>query len=136
MTNYKSKEARPDFEGFARGILEQWPTGDIDGWELFELSVNYGMIQEIPGGYDPEQHIDAECICPERGDPWYEYTFGPSKSGPGLFSVADIRAERDAAVARAEAAEAMIAKAEAMVEEAAQSQKDQRAILEGKTDDQ
>jgi len=132
MTN----DTSPDFDGFARAILEQWPTGDIDGCELFELCVSYGMVREIPGGYDPDQHIDAEGICPERGDPWYEYTFDPSKGGPGLFSVLDLRAEHDAAVARAEAAEAIIAMAQALVEEAEQSQKDQRAILEGKTDDQ
>ena len=47
-----------------------------------------------------------------------------------------LESQRDEAVARAEAAEAMIAKAEALVEEAIQAQKDQRAILEGKTDDQ
>jgi len=50
--------------------------------------------------------------------------------------IQELAAERDAALARAEAAEAIIAMAEALVEEAEQSQKDQRAILEGKTDDQ
>lgn len=78
--------AEPDFEGFAKAILEQWPTSDIDGADLFQMSVSYGMIQEVPGGYDPDQHIDAECICPERGDPWYEYTFR-GEAGPGLYSM-------------------------------------------------
>ncbi|WP_375553345.1 hypothetical protein [Roseovarius mucosus] len=77
---------KPDFEGFAKAILEDWPTGDIDGADLFQMSVSYGMIQEVPGGYDPEQHIDAEGISPERGDPWYEYTFR-GEAGPGLYSM-------------------------------------------------
>lgn len=87
---------KPDFEGFARAILEQWPTSDIDRADLFELSVSYGMISEVPGGYDPEHHIDAEGICPERGDPWYEYTFR-GEAGPGLYSVLILKAERDEA---------------------------------------
>src|SRR5699024_10370267 len=52
------------------------------------------------GGYDPDQHFDAEGICPERGDPWYEYTFR-SGSGEGLFSYR-------ALLARAEKAEAAL----------------------------
>lgn len=66
----------PDWEGFGRDLLEQWPVGDVDGSELFEAALRNGLIREIPGGYDPEKHIDAECICPEPGDPWYEYAFG------------------------------------------------------------
>lgn len=65
----------PDFEGFARALLETWPTNDVEGSELFDLALRYGMIREVPGGYDPDEHIDAEGIAPERGDPWYEYTF-------------------------------------------------------------
>lgn len=90
---------KPDFEGFARAILEQWPTSDIDGADLFELSVSYGMISEVPGGYDPEHHIDAEGICPERGDPWYEYTFR-GEAGPGPYSVLILKAQRDALQAK------------------------------------
>lgn len=65
----------PDWEGFGRAMLEDWPVRDVDGAELFDLSLKYGLIAEVPGGYDPEQHIDAEGISPETGDPWYEYTF-------------------------------------------------------------
>lgn len=92
----------PDFEGFARAILERWPVDDIDGGELFDLSVSYKMIAEIPGGFDPESHLDSEGIGPEKGDPWYEYTF-TGGSGPGPLSVHDlcvrleaVEAERDA----------------------------------------
>ncbi|MGR3476653.1 MAG: Lar family restriction alleviation protein [Sulfitobacter sp.] len=69
------QEAAPDWEGFGRAMLEHWPVRDVDGAELFGLSLEYGLIAEVPGGYDPEQHIDAEGISPEKGDPWYEYTF-------------------------------------------------------------
>ena len=70
------KERGPNWEGFCRDLLDEWPTRDIDGFELFDAALRNGLICEIPGGYDPEQHIDAEGICPERGDPWYEYAFG------------------------------------------------------------
>ena len=65
----------PDWEGFGRDLLESWPVRYVDGLELFDAALRNGLIREIPGGYDPEQHIDAESICPEPGDPWYEYAF-------------------------------------------------------------
>ena len=65
----------PNWEGFCRDLLESWPVRDVDGSELFDAALRNGLIQEIPGGYDPDQHIDAEGICPEKGDPWYEYAF-------------------------------------------------------------
>jgi len=65
----------PDWEGFGRDLLESWPVGDVDGAELFDAALRNRLIREIPGGYDPEQHIDADGICPEPGDPWYEYAF-------------------------------------------------------------
>ena len=65
----------PDFEGFARAILKDWPVGDIDGAELFDLAIKYQMVEEIPGGFDPEKHSDEHGICPTKGDPWYRYAF-------------------------------------------------------------
>ena len=65
----------PDWEGFGRALMENWPTGDVEGGDLFDLSRKYRLIVEVPGGYDPEEHIDAEGICPEKGDPWFEYNF-------------------------------------------------------------
>ena len=69
----------PDWEGFGRDLLESWPVRDVDGSELFDAALRNGLIAEIPGGYDPDQHIDAEGICPEAGDPWYEYAFHPAR---------------------------------------------------------
>ena len=68
--------AVPNWEGFGRDLLESWPVRDVDGSELFDAALRNGLIREVPGGYDPGQHIDAEGICPEAGDPWYEYAFG------------------------------------------------------------
>ena len=79
----------PDWESFAKAVLTDWPTGDLHGSVLFDLSLQYGMIQEVPGGYNSDHHIDADCICPEEGDPWYEYTFR-GKAGPGLYSITDM----------------------------------------------
>lgn len=72
----------PDWEGFGRAIVDEWPTRQIDGNELFSLAWNFGLIREIAGGFDPDEHIDAEGICPEKGDPWYEYAFGPLPTPP------------------------------------------------------
>lgn len=66
---------KPDWEGFGRDMVDEWPTGDIEGAYLFDAALRYGLIREIPGGYNPDEHIDAEGICPETGDPWYEYNF-------------------------------------------------------------
>ncbi|NOD65770.1 hypothetical protein [Ruegeria sp. HKCCD6109] len=77
----------PDWEGFGRHLLEDWPVGDIDGADLFDAALKHGLIWEIPGGYDPDQHIDAEGIAPERGDPWYEYAF----SGPDPVEILTAR---------------------------------------------
>ena len=80
---------KPDWENFAKAVMTDWPTGDLDGSVLFDLSLQYGMIQEVPGGYNSDHHIDADCICPEEGDPWYEYTFR-GEAGPGLYSISNM----------------------------------------------
>jgi hypothetical protein len=80
---------QPDWENFAKAVLTDWPTGDLDGSVLFDLSLQYGMIKEVPGGYNSDHHIDADGICPEEGDPWYEYTFR-GEAGPGLYSITEM----------------------------------------------
>ena len=72
----------PDWQGFGRAMVESWPISDIEGSDLFDMALKFGLVAEIPGGYDPEQHIDSEGVCPETGDPWYEYTFpfGPEET--------------------------------------------------------
>jgi hypothetical protein len=80
MTDSTDNARGPDWEGFGRDLLEHWPVRDVDGSELFDAALRNGLIAEIPGGYDPDQHIDAEGICPEAGDPWYEYAFHPVRA--------------------------------------------------------
>ena len=45
----------PDWEGFGRALMDNWPTGDVEGSDLFDLSRKYRLIVEVPGGYDPEE---------------------------------------------------------------------------------
>lgn len=86
-----STDNATDWEGFARDLLDEWPVRDVEGSELFEAALRNGLIAEIPGGYDPEQHIDAEGICPEAGDPWYEYAFHPARADLAPGPLADPR---------------------------------------------
>lgn len=66
----------PDWEGFGRALMVEWPANyDVEASELFELALKYHLIRPIEGGFNPDEHIDAECIYPEPGDPWYEYNF-------------------------------------------------------------
>jgi len=66
---------QPNWEGFARAIVNEWPVRDIDGAELFEAALKFNLIRPIPGGFDPEEHNDNEGIYPDPGDPWYEYNY-------------------------------------------------------------
>jgi hypothetical protein len=97
--------SKPDWENFAKAVLADWPTGDLEGSVLFDLSLQYGMIQEVPGGYNSDRHFDNEGICPEEGDPWYEYTFR-GEAGPGLYSIHALSEQLEAARADAKEAEA------------------------------
>ena len=72
----------PDWEGFGRAMMGDWPTNDIDGFDLFAMAQDYGLVREVAGGFDPDNHIDAEGISPEAGDDWYEYNFGPPSLTP------------------------------------------------------
>ena len=69
----------PDWEGFCRDVMAEWPVTDIDGVTLWELSVKHRLIREIHGGFDPDVHQDWDRIDPEPGDPWYEYNFERTK---------------------------------------------------------
>jgi hypothetical protein len=97
--------SKPDWENFAKAVLADWPTGDLEGSVLFDLALQYGMIKEVPGGYNSDHHFDADGVCPEEGDPWYEYTFG-GEAGPGLYSIQTLTEQLEAARADAKEAEA------------------------------
>ena len=72
----------PDWEGFGRAMMDDWPTNGIDGSDLFIMAQNFGLVREIAGGFDPDNHIDAEGMSPEAGDDWYEYNFSPEALSP------------------------------------------------------
>jgi len=61
----------PDFEGFAKDVLAEWPEGfDREAIEIQQMAIKHGLLVPVEGGFDPEQH---ECPhgCSEAGDPWY-----------------------------------------------------------------
>ena len=62
-----------NFEGFAREILSAWPEGGIDGFDMQDLAVKYGLLRETT--YDPEKHGDDLYGCSEKGDPWFVKTY-------------------------------------------------------------
>ncbi len=70
---------QPDWEGFGRAMVEDWPVSDIDGGDLFEMALKFGLIRPVKGGYNPDEHEDEHGICPEKGDPWFEYAFSFNK---------------------------------------------------------
>ena len=86
-------EPCPDFEAFGRIVLDDWPVSDIDGSDLFDWALACHLIREIPGGFDPEQHIDPECICPNKGDIWYEYNFPAERTLYPEPRIAELEAE-------------------------------------------
>ncbi len=57
---------------FARVLLEQTYEGlSLCGVDVQELAEQHGLIVEVPGGYDPEQHPSSDC---DPGDTYYEST--------------------------------------------------------------
>jgi len=67
----------PDWESFGRMVMAEvgWPVDCIEGSTLFEISLRCHLIKPVEGGFDPDQHDDDEGICPEPGDPRYEWNF-------------------------------------------------------------
>lgn len=72
---------KPNWEEFARGIMESWPHGDVDSFELQDLAIEYGLIVEDPEGYNYDKHGESDYGV-EEGDTWYvlNYTQRPLKS--------------------------------------------------------
>lgn len=62
---------------FAEKIVEETCWGvyssDLDGGTVQDIALKCGVICEVPGGFDPEQHHDATGAC-EPGDTFYEFT--------------------------------------------------------------
>ena len=62
----------PDWEGFGRAIMEEWGSHtDLEASDRFELALKFNILREVPGGFNPEIHVDSYYDA-EPGDPWYE----------------------------------------------------------------
>jgi hypothetical protein len=70
----------PDWEAFGRKMMEAWPHGGIEGFELQDEAERHRLIVEVPGGFDPGQHDDGGW-GPEPGDPWFLRNYTPAESG-------------------------------------------------------
>jgi hypothetical protein len=65
----------PNFEAFAKDVMKDWPEGfDIEAGDLQSMAVKHGLLQEVAGGFDPEEHDDTHG-CAEAGDPWFMPTY-------------------------------------------------------------
>ena len=60
-----------DWRGFGKAVMEGWPEGGIDGFDLQELAEKYNVIRAVEGGFNPKRHNDAYGVCPDPGDPWF-----------------------------------------------------------------
>jgi hypothetical protein len=61
-----------NWEDFGRRVLERFCEGDgeIDMMDVQEWAEETGCLRPVPGGYDPETHIDVTGAS-EPGDPFY-----------------------------------------------------------------
>ena len=55
-----------NLRGFVREIMENWPLGDIEGGELQDLAIKYGLIKlkDPP----PDKPCGEECTCADDYD--------------------------------------------------------------------
>lgn len=68
----------PDWEAFGRDILAhsdcEWY--DLEGSEIFDMAEKHHLIRPVPGGFNPESHIDPGLDL-EPGDPWFTLNYFP-----------------------------------------------------------
>lgn len=64
-------EKKPDWEGFGRAVMEDWPECLPDDLTLQDLAEDFGLIRKVPGGYDPAKHDGPHWVVPEPGDDWF-----------------------------------------------------------------
>ena len=70
-----AKKPIPDWEAFGKAVMENWPLGDVDGFELQELAVKHSVISEVPGGFNPDIHQGCDDYGAEPGDQWFERNY-------------------------------------------------------------
>lgn len=63
--------SEPNWKDFGQRVIERWLEGDmeIDMFDVQKWATECGILEEIPGGFDPEKHTDIHG-CAEPGDPW------------------------------------------------------------------
>lgn len=66
---------KPDWEAFGREIMEAWPEGGVDGFELQDAAVKHGVLRET--AYDfkahgKEDHYDWGL---QEGDVYFERNY-------------------------------------------------------------
>jgi hypothetical protein len=65
----------PNFEAFAKDVMMSCSEGlDVNAWDLQDMAIKHGLLRQVEGGFDPEQHED-EHGCAEPGDIWFMYTY-------------------------------------------------------------
>lgn len=62
-----------NWEDFGRSVLERFCEGDtsIDMFDIQKWGIETGVLIEVKGGFDPDQHIDVTGAS-EPGDPFYQ----------------------------------------------------------------
>jgi hypothetical protein len=65
----------PNFEAFAEDVMMNWSEGlDVDAGDLQDMAIKHGLLRQVEGGFDPEQHDDLHG-CAEPGDSWFMTTY-------------------------------------------------------------
>lgn len=66
----------PDYKSFAKWAIigGSFAGLSLDGGDIQEAAVKFGIIKEVP--YDPDFHGDNDCDV-QPGDPWFEFVDDP-----------------------------------------------------------
>jgi hypothetical protein len=68
----KDQLNKPDWKGFGEAVMEEFGEHrDLSAEDKFDFALKFHIIKEVPGGFDPEVHVDAFDCGVEPGDPWY-----------------------------------------------------------------
>jgi hypothetical protein len=68
----KAEKERDRLYAFADRMLELlWEGYSLDGSDVHETLQEEGLIEEVPGGFDPKVHVD-NTGCAEPGCQWYQ----------------------------------------------------------------
>ncbi len=65
---------KPAWEAFGKAVMKEWPESGLDGFDLQDLAEKHGLIEIIPGGFNPLVHVD-QFGCADPGDKWFERNY-------------------------------------------------------------